>query len=203
MKKRFAGMMTFILLILAVCTLGEGMADIPETEAMDPEREHAFLETAKARFWLAGYTVDDDMTGSAEIEGSDEDATIHIVFRKEDGSAEWQYFTDAIGRILGLQNLTNNWQGRTDKRHYETYPDQKLVAETEEKLLSWLAEENPELSADVLSLETDWWDQNGDELFLHYWEGGGPENHEWDEADFIVRVAPEWKIEFFSCIGNG
>ena len=24
-----------------------------------------------------------------------------------------------------------------------------------------------------------------------------------DEVDFIVRVAPEWRIEFFSCIGNG
>ena len=105
--------------------------------------------------------------------------------------------------MLGLQNLTGAWQGNYDDRHKGQYPDKKLIKETEEKLLSYLSEENPELSADVLSLETDWWYQNGDELYLHFWEGEEPVDHEWDEVDFIVRVAPEWRIEFFSCIGNG
>ena len=105
--------------------------------------------------------------------------------------------------MLGLQNLTGAWQGNYDDRHKGQYPDQKLIKESEEKLLSYLAEENPELSADVLSLETDWWYQNGDELYLHFWEGGKPVEHAWDEVEFIVRVAPEWRIEFFSCIGNG
>ena len=32
---------------------------------------------------------------------------------------------------------------------------------------------------------------------------GEPENLDRDAVDFVVRVAPEWRIEFFSCVGNG
>ena len=180
----------------------------PETviSTMDPDTEKRFLEMAKTRFWLAGYTVDETMVGSARIESNNpnyEGERIYVDYINEDHSAHWTYFTDSLGRMLGLQNLTGAWQGNYDDRHKGQYPDQKLIKETEEKLLSYLSEENPELSADVLSLETDWWYQNGDELYLHFWEGGEPVDHAWNEVDFIVRVAPEWRIEFFSCIGNG
>jgi len=178
----------------------------PERKSMDPDTEKRFLEMAKIRFWLAGYKVDEAMNGTVRIEDGNsdpEDERIYIDFESEDGSARWTYFTDAIGRMLGLQNMTNNWQNTDEERHLEEYQDQKLVEETEEKILSWLAEENPELSADVLSLKTDWWLQKNDELYLHFWEGGEPVNHAWDEVDCIVRIQPEWRIEFFSCIGNG
>ena len=179
---------------------------VKQAGAMDPEEEREYEEAAHKRFRLAGYTVDETMNGSVKIIDDqleiDEDI-IFVDYMNGDGSVHWIYFTDSLGRMLGLQNLTGVWQGTYDERHREQYPDQKLVKETEEKLLSYLAEENPELSADVLSLETDWWYQNGDELYLHFWEGGKPVDHAWDEVDFIVRAAPEWRIEFFSCIGNG
>ena len=81
------------------------------------------------------------------------------------------------------------------------YSDKKLVQETEEKLLKYLADENPDLAAMVTKLETNWWYQEGENLYLHYWEE--PENLDRDAVDFVVRVAPEWRIEFFSCVGNG
>jgi len=173
---------------------------------MDPETEKKVLETAENRWTLAGYTVDNTMRGSARIESTSPDQKnerIYVVYKNEDSSAYWTYFTDSIGRMLGLQNMINNWQNTDEERHFEEYPDQKLVKETEEKILSWLAEENPELGADVLSLKTDWWLQKDDELYLHFWEGSEPVDHAWDEVDFIVRIAPKWRIEFFSCIGNG
>ena len=172
----------------------------------DPEREKMILETAESRWALAGYTLDSTMRGSASIEGTipgQGNERIYVVYMNEDRSAHWTYFTDSIGRLLGLQNMTNNWQDTNEERHFEEYPDQNLVKETEEKILGWLAEENPELSADVLSLKTDWWLLKDDELYLHFWEGGEPVNHAWDEVDCIVRIQPEWRIEFFSCIGNG
>ena len=178
----------------------------PETKSMDPDTEKRFLEMAKTRFWLAGYTVNETMKGSVRIESNQldhEDERIHVEFLNEDGSAHWTYFTDSIGRMLGLHNMTGVWLNTYDDRHMEKYPDQKLTEETKEKLLSWLAEENPELGTADISLETDWWYQSGDELYLHFWEGGEPVDHAWDEVDFIVRIAPEWRIEFFSCIGNG
>lgn len=178
----------------------------PETGPLDPETEKRILEEAVARWHLAGYTVDDSMTGDVVMEGSTpehEDVRIHVDFMNGDGSAYWSYFTDSIGRMLGLQNMTNPWQGTTVEWYSGEYPDGELVKETEERLLSWLAEENPELSADVLSLETDGWYQDGETVYLHFREGESPASHEWDEADFIVRAAPEWRIEFFSCIGNG
>jgi len=178
----------------------------PKIKFMDPETEKKVLETAESRWALAGYTVDNTMRGSARIESTSpdqENERIYVVYKNEDSSAYWTYFTDSIGRMLGLQNMINNWQNTDEERHFEEYPDQKLVKETEEKILSWLAEENPELEADILSLKTDWWLLKDDELYLHFWEGGEPVDHAWDEVDFIVRSAPEWRIEFFSCIGNG
>ena len=187
-------------------TLADGSLREPQIKFPDQDSENMILETARSRWYLAGYNADDTMMGSVRIETSgedQEDERIYVDFINEDHSAHWTYFTDSLGRMLGLQNLTGVWQGNYEDRHKGQYPDQKLIKETEEKLLSYLSEENPELSADVLSLETDWWYQNGDELYLHFWEGGEPVDHAWDEVDFIVRVAPEWRIEFFSCIGNG
>ena len=186
--------------------LEDGSLEEPKIMFMDPETEKKILETAENRWTLAGYTVDNTMRGSARIESTSpgqEGERIYVVYKNEDSSAYWTYFTDSIGRMLGLQNINNNWQNADEERHYVAYPDQKLVKEAEEKILSWLAEENPELSADVLSLKMNWWLQKDNELYFHFWEGGEPVNHAWDEVDCIVRVQPEWRIEFFSCIGNG
>ena len=175
-------------------------------KSIDPETEKKFLEAAKARWQLAGYQTDDSMEGSVIIEGSQprhEDEWIHVEFVSEDGSACWHYYTDSAGSMLGLQNMTNVWQGTLDERHFEEYPDEKLVKETAERLLSWMAEENPDLSEGILPLKNDWWYQKGNELYLHFWEDGEPVKHAWDEVDFVVRTAPEWRIEYFSCIANG
>ena len=179
--------------------------DFPEMRMLDPETERNYLEISESWWQLAGYAADETMTGSAimEVRGPDNEERIHIEFANEDGSALRNCMMDSVGRMLGLHNLTNNWQGSVDDRHFEEYPDAELIRETEEKLLSYLAEVNPELGADVQALKTDWWYENGGELFLHFWEGGEPVDHAWDEVDFIVRVRPEWRIEFFSCIANG
>ena len=189
-------------------TLADWAMDVDSTETptVDAETEARFLEMAVTRWDLAGYTVEDAMIGSVRTEGGptiQEADRIYIDFMNEDGTVHWSYFTDALGQMLGLHNQTNHWQNTTDERHTEAYPDQKVVKETEERLLQWLAEENPTLSADVLKLETDWWYEHENELYFHFWEGGKPVEHAWDEVEFIVRVAPEWRIEFFSCIGNG
>ena len=172
----------------------------------DPEKEKMILEAAASRWTLAGYPFDDTMKGSVRVDSTvpgQGDGRIYIDFVNEDESAHWAYFTDSFGRLLGLHNTTNNWQNRYEDWHSEEYPDRKLVKETEEKILSWLAGENPELGADDLSLKNDWWYQTGDDLYLHFWEGGEPVSHAWDEVDCIVRVRPEWRIEWFSCIANG
>lgn len=187
--------------------LAEGAMNLvsPERTSLDPETEKRLLEAAAARLALAGCEVDESMEGSVVIEGpqpSHADEWIHIDFSDVDGTGSWHLFTDSIGRLLGLQHMTNPWQSESAETHFEPYPDQALVKETEETLLSWLKDVNPELSADVLSLETDWWIQDGEEVYLHFWEGGEAD-HAWDEADFIVKVAPESRIECFSCISNG
>ena len=170
----------------------------------DPEREKMILEATESVWTLAGYPADDTMKGSVRIESTIpglKDERIYVDYENE--SAHWTCFTDSIGRMLGIQNMTNNWQNTDEELHFEEYPDQKLVKEAEEKFLSWLAEVNPELSADVLSLKADWWLQKDDELYLHFWEGSEPVNHAWDDVDCVIRVQPEWRVEYYSCIGNG
>ena len=125
----------------------------------------------------------------------------YVDFVNEDESVHLQYFTNSIGQMLGLMNVKNTWQGENNEYNFEEYSDKKLVQETEEKLLKYLADENPDLAAMVTKLKTNWWYQDGEDLYLHYWEE--PENLDRDAVDFVVRVAPEWRIEFFSCVGNG
>ena len=178
----------------------------PGLEIPDAETEQKILEATEARLHLAGYTSETPMHGyvfQQTAEPDPADGRIYINFNSEDGSESWFCFTDSVGRLLGVQNMASNWQDTEEEWQSGEYPDPDLVKATEEKLLSYLAEENPELSADVLSLQTDRWLQLGEELFLHFWEGGEPVDHAWDEVDFIVRVAPEWRIELYTCIGNG
>lgn len=173
-------------------------------KTMDSDTEKRFLEASKARWWLAGYTIDDTMKGSVLLESDapqHQEEWIYVDFANEDGSIHLQYFTNSIGQMLGLMNVKNAWQGENNEYHFEEYSDKKLVQETEEKLLKYLADENPDLAAMVTKLETNWWYQEGENLYLHYWEE--PENLDRDAVDFVVRVAPEWRIEFFSCVGNG
>ena len=173
-------------------------------KTMDSDTEKRFLEASKARWWLAGYTIDDTMKGSVLLESDapqHQEEWIYVDFANEDGPKHLQYFTNSIGQMLGLMNVKNAWQGENNEYHFEEYSDKKLVQETEEKLLKYLADENPDLAAMVTKLETNWWYQEGENLYLHYWEE--PENLDRDAVDFVVRVAPEWRIEFFSCVGNG
>ena len=64
----------------------------PETviSTMDPDTEKRFLEMAKTRFWLAGYTVDETMVGSARIESNNpnyEGERFYVDYIVEDHSA--------------------------------------------------------------------------------------------------------------------
>ena len=103
------------------------------------------------------------------------------------------------------------WFSRVFKTYEEALADsterqkylKQIQAQTSpnEKLKNYLADENPNLAAMLTELKTNWWYQEGENLYLHYWEE--PETLDRDAVDFVVRVAPEWRIEFFSCIGNG
>ncbi len=185
--------------------LADGSMPVEKTVGtLGPDDERKVLETAKSRWWLAGYTIDDSMRGSVLLESEapqHQDEWIYVDFANEDGSVHLQYFTNSIGQMLGLMNINNTWQNEYSEYHFEEYPDQKLVQETKEKLKNYLADENPDLATMLTELKTNWWYQEGENLYLHYWEE--PETLDRDAVDFVVRVAPEWRIEFFSCIGNG
>ena len=173
----------------------------------DPETEERLLAAAESRWARAGYTIDQTMSGSVIFENagrSSGNERIRVDYLNEDLSVYRTYVTDPAGNLLELQNVTNNWQDMFEDWHFEEYPDQKLVKETEEELLGWLEDENPVLlSSGGLSLRSDWWYQNDDGLYLSFREGAEQVNHAWNEVYFVVRVAPEWRIEYFGCIGNG
>ena len=173
----------------------------------DPETEEKLLAAAESRWARAGYTIDQTMSGSVIFENagrSSGNERIRVDYLNEDLSVYRTYVTDPAGNLLELQNVTNNWQDTFEDWHFEEYPDQKLVKKTEEELLGWLEDENPVLlSSGGLSLISDWWYQNDDGLYLSFREGAEQVNHAWNEVYFVVRVAPEWRIEYFGCIGNG
>lgn len=106
------------------------------------------------------------------------------------------------GTPLGFQNVINGWQGEANMGTYETYADTKLVEETARRLLDFLAEIDPAARERNGKLQNDWWYENEDgELYLQFIED--PLSQDDDGVSFVVRVAPKWRIEFYSSVSNG
>ena len=187
--------------------LAEGYSEEPSAlMSLDPETQNSVLKESKSRWERAGYTVDQTMSGYVDIDYLNSipgDEKLRVEYMNEDWSAYWIYITDSEGNMLELENVTNDWQAMFDDWSESEYPDQELVRETTERVYGWLAEENPVLSAGTLSLTTNTWYQNGDEVYFIFIEDAAQADHAWNPVDLMVRVAPEWRIEFFSCIGNG
>ena len=170
----------------------------PEEEGslLDEETAARVADAARTAWARAGREIGDDMIVTVR----DMDGYSYTEFRNEDSSAMLDCFRDQQGLVLEMHNMVNDWQGDVEYT-FSPYPDEKLVSEESEKVLAFIADLDPELREKIEKLQVQWWYENGENLYLCLMED--PIAQDWDGILVVVRVRPDWQIEYYSCIANG
>lgn len=181
----------------------KGLPEEPESQDeervdFDAEQTGLLLEGARAFCAQCGYTLDPDVICAAY----QENGWINIDLQSPDGAEHLFYYTDPDGKLIGLHHVTNAFQQvNMDEYHFDEYPDMQLVTDASEKALQYLEEVNPEVRQLVDKVALDWWYETDGELFFTFHED--PLAQDWDGFLIVVRVKPEWRIEYFSITSNG
>ena len=164
----------------------------------DGEERRLLTEDARKLCRQSGYAAMAEYDGTAYTENG----RVYIDLGNEDGTDRIQIFTDADGKPLGLYHETNSFQKvNMDQYHYDGYPDNQVVVDAAEKVLQYLREVAPEALDRIDQIAPEWWYETDGELFLEFHED--PIAQDWDGILITVRVQPEWRIEYFSCVSNG
>ena len=176
----------------------EGAMEIENIEysEVDEYTQEKLTEQAKAAWKQAGYTLDPSTYGYSykqngryctELNNGTDDLSLSCVSNTE-------------GKILELRNISNPWQ---DKEYdYETpCPYTERIEEAAQKVMEYLAQVNPEDSKRIEHLKVQCWMEQNDELYLEFCED--PIAQDWDGILVVVRVKPDWQLQYYSCFSNG
>ena len=124
-----------------------------------------------------------------------------VMLRGRDLIEKHTYFT-AEGSFIGIEADSKLWQNvNVEQYQYDTAPEAELDRKAKEKLMDFLKFANPELLDIVKELKAEWTYETDGVLFAQYTEY--PLEQETDGVLFVVRVSPEMKIEYYSCVSNG
>ena len=111
------------------------------------------------------------------------------------------YFT-LDGRFTFIQTEPNEWQYADNTAYnYDPRPDAKTDQTAKEFLMDFLSTVHPELLSTVKDLKMEWIYESDGAVYAQYLEH--PLDQEGDGVLFVIRVRPEMRIEYYSCVSNG
>lgn len=133
----------------------------------------------------------------------DEMGRVHTDFYTEDYQTVFSGFTDASGNVLGLHHVENVWQNMPegDYHYNEPYPDSAEETAIRESVWGFILDANPQCLEGIEDIRMNWWYEKDGEIYAEYTEN--PLNQEGKGFLITLRVAPEWRVEYFSCVSNG
>ena len=76
-----------------------------------------------------------------------------------------------------------------------------LAEEAAQKVMEYLSQVNLEDSKRIEHLKVQCWMEQRDELYLEFCED--PIAQDWDGFLVVVRVKPDWQLQYYSCFSNG
>ena len=76
-----------------------------------------------------------------------------------------------------------------------------MTEDAARKVMEYLARINPDDMKRIDRLRLQCWLEEDEELYLEFCED--PIAQDWDGILVVVRVRPEWQIEYYSCFSNG
>ena len=152
------------------------------------------MEAYEKSIWqLAGY--DPDELAPAETTSNQQGKTIrtrafrHCVF-------------DPNGTLLELQDENVPWLSETLNESRRYIQDKAAVGQISDRVIAFLDAVNPGMSGTIDAMQASWEQTLGNQTWIQL--DGIPEDRENGEwISFVVRLEPEWQIQYFACISNG
>ena len=182
-------------------TLAPGAMNVDDyqLDPIDEGTRQMALETAKGFLEKAGLTPERPGMSNVSVEGG----RTYVTYYNDDGMTHLTCFWSEDEKLLGLQVIDNDWQGMEEEKsyNYTAYEDGQALSRAKEKLAEFLREVNPDAAAQVKDLALEWWFEKDGAFYAEFHED--PLSQEEDGVLFVVRMAPEWRIEYFSSIANG
>lgn len=133
----------------------------------------------------------------------DEFDRVHTDFYTEDYQTVFSGFTDVYGDVLGMHHVENNWQNMPEEDfHYnEPYPDSAKEKEIRESVWAFISDVNAKCLEGIEDIRMNWWYEKNGEIYAEFTEN--PLSQEGKGFLITLRVEPEWRVEYFSCVSNG
>ena len=178
--------------------LAEGAMQIDNIEysEVDEYTREKLIEQAKAAWEQAGYTLDPSAYGYSYKQNGRYCTDLNDVR----DNLSLSCVTNVAGKILELKNMGNPWQNR-EFDYEKPCPYPELAEEAAQKVMEYLSQVNPEDSKRIEHLKVQCWMEQRDELYLEFCED--PIAQDWDGFLVVVRVKPDWQLQYYSCFSNG
>lgn len=179
---------------------GVMMPEPEETAAAQElsEEEAAGYVDAARKIWAeSGCGEAENMAGTARLE----DGYSYVVLTNPEETARLSCIADPQGKVLELHNEINEWQQADVEFIFGEYPDENVNREAVEKVMQYLENIAPELLEQVNAMKTQWWVEYNGQTVLCMMED--PIAQDWDGVMVVIRVQPDWRVEYFSRIANG
>ena len=168
-----------------------------DTEDVSQEMMDDFVRRATDIWSRTGFDMASATGATFSVSGN----VCNVVITGGDGTTRRTSFMKD-GRFLGIEAEPNDWQQvNISKYTYDPVPDPETDSRAKEFLMSFLKEFSPEMTETVKDLKMEWiYEVNGAE-YAQYNEY--PLNQEGDGVLFVVRLSPELRIEYYTCVSNG
>jgi hypothetical protein len=204
-----------LCLIAAFCTSEWGQSLRQTVSFAEPEAVHLVpehqerqmpedLQEWEKEVWtLAGYDYEEmaPYRSTAALQQWEDAGTLTRVFYDHDGINRYCTFAED-GTLLELQDVDVPWLSGDllDNRKYSR--DERARQEISDRLIAFLDTVNPGMSQTIDHMEIDWETAQDGEIWMQV--NGIPKDQEQGEAiSFVVRIEPDWQIQYFACISNG
>ena len=106
------------------------------------------------------------------------------------------------GTLLELQDLNVPWLGENLPESRKYVRDDIALQEISDHLIAFLEKVNPGMGQTVDHFSVMWESEQNGQIWMQV--DGAPKdekNGEW--ITFVVRLEPEWQIQYFACVSNG
>ena len=106
------------------------------------------------------------------------------------------------GQFTGIQAEPNDWQNEDSAAYaFDPEPDAELDRKAKEFLMDFLKKASPEISGSVKDLKVEWIYETGNAAYAQYHEE--PLDQENDGVLLVIRLIPQMRVEYYSCVSNG
>ena len=144
-----------------------------------------------------GYDMTDIVSVGCRMEGN----RYVVSLEGQNPGAKKAFFT-LDGQFTGIQAEPNDWQNEDSAAYaFDPEPDAELDRKAKEFLMDFLKKASPEISGSVKDLKVEWIYETGNAAYAQYHEE--PLDQENDGVLLVIRLIPQMRVEYYSCVSNG